>query len=149
MNCLLQQVTGVEDIDESRRILDEHGWDLIGAINGYMGFEAPRPAPSFQNHNEPGPSLQSISYITTKNVADAQNRNDGSSGPIVQRQPSFPNSLFLWVWKLVRSPVDLFFRCFWKFIGVGLHFIRSDPRRGTWMMQVLSFLCIVCENTYT
>jgi FAS-associated factor 2 len=152
-----QSVTGSEDMEESRRILERHDWDLLRAISSQMGFEQlppqqfnfpadndshqPQPQPhSSHNHPRPGPSTQ----------GHAQGQGQGSSGedPFLSRRPrgmpmdvsrshnSPGQGIFGWIWKLLTTPVDFFFRTLWNFLGFGLRILRlggvggGDPRQA-------------------
>lgn len=127
----------------SRDVLDRHNWDLISAINGHMGFEPPVEQPSFQNHNH-----------HVEEAGTSRRLNAGPSGPenAVTRSRRAPiparrsssTSLFTWVWKILTAPVEFLFRYLWEFIGFGLQFLRSDPRRG----KLLAGKYLECEAKY-
>lgn len=122
----------MEDIEESRQILDRHNWDLLAAINNHMGFDIgsqniPQrdvPPTVDANHvNHPAPPQPSSSRDLRGNrnnraVARPTGRPGGNGG------------LFSWIWQLITRPFDFMFRYFWEFIGVGLRFLRADPRMG-------------------
>lgn len=122
----------MEDIDESRQILDRHNWDLIAAINSHMGFDvgshqSPPPPQMDPNHVHQNAFPQAPSTSRDANRAAhssnsrAVTRSSGAGGG---------GGLFSWIFQLFTRPVEFFFRYVWEFIGFGLRFLRADPRMG-------------------
>lgn len=128
----------MEDIEESRQILDRHNWDLEAAINSHMGFDMgsqqqshshqmdSNHASSSSHHNPSTSRDANLSSTSTSQSSSSRTVARGNSrGPVAGG-----GSFFGWVWQLFTRPVEFFFRYFWEFIGVGLRFLRTDPRMG-------------------
>jgi len=138
-----QTVTGMEDIAESRRILEAHDWDLLAAITSHLGLESqqfsiahlsrssssPTPSPSPLSNNSPRMNLP----------------------PLRNPAPPVPNpretrlGLFGFVYQVITKPFQWFFQYVWDFIGFGLRFIQADPRRGMKIFNDRIFCSIRCR----
>lgn len=138
----------MEDMEESRRILDRNNWDLLAAISNHMGLETGAQhqqfnrAEDYQNQQQedrqpssadssPRPS-HSVSRYNNTGVGRAPNNGRGGPGG---------GGIFGWIWAIFTRPMEFVFRFLWDFIGFGLRFIRADPRRGT--LNIRSVLCLL------
>jgi len=117
----------MEDMEESRRILEAHDWDLLNAISRHMGFEqipdrSQLQPPSSSASARAPPVVQDESVaVQRRRILDTPNGNEpGNNSP----------GLLGWIWRLITAPVDILFRYIWDFIGYGLRFLQQDPRRG-------------------
>jgi len=125
----------MEDIEESRQILDRHNWDLLAAINSHMGFDVgsqqPFPPHMDSNHHVSPPQHHNNPQApsTSRDANRAPSSND-ISRPMV-RSNNGGGGIISWIWQLFTRPVEFFFRYVWEFIGFGLRFLRADPRMGT------------------
>jgi hypothetical protein len=140
----------MEDMDESRRILENHNWDLLQAISSQMGFEQLPPqlfdrGPAEQNQQVRA-SSSSASFARTPVVVQ-----DDSLLNVVRRSQvgsgnggNYPGP-FGWVWRILSAPVNLIFRYLWEFLGFGLRLLRHDPRRGSVIFIIPVSLC-TCAN---
>ncbi|ODN02705.1 FAS-associated factor 2-B [Orchesella cincta] len=129
-----QAVTGMEDIDESRQILDRHNWDLLSAINSHMGFDvgSQQPFPPHMDSNHvpppPPPHNNPQSPSTSRDVNRASTSSNNSNRVGLRSNNGGGGGIISWVWQLFTRPVEFFFRYVWEFIGFGLRFLRADPR---------------------
>lgn len=136
----------MEDMDESRRILQRHDWDLLQAISAHMGFEYVSPERIREMNSHPpvvhSAPLSPSSSSSSGNEGilardDARRRGDTSNGG---------RGILGWIWRLVSAPFDIFFRYLWEFIGFGLRFLRQDPRRGTLNFCPLHLCSVYCNS---
>lgn len=120
----------MEDMAESRRILETHDWDLLNAISSHMGFEQIPERVSYSQSQQLSSSITPAQSSGVQNESVAVQRRR-SYGPLNGRDDSNNNlGFFGWIWRLVSIPIDLILRYMWDFIGFGLRFLQQDPRRG-------------------
>lgn len=123
----------MEDIDESRQILDRHNWDLLAAINSHMGFDVgsqQSPPPPQVDSNHVFPSSHHNSFGPNPPTSRDGNRPSSSRAVTRSNGAGGGGGLFSWILQLFTRPVEFFFRYVWEFIGFGLRFLRADPRMG-------------------
>ncbi|OXA42616.1 FAS-associated factor 2 [Folsomia candida] len=123
-----QAVSGMEDMDESRRILERHNWDLLSAISSHLGFENAAPADHIEHQVRDDPSPPTPPPMMGPGPSNQLAAPGGRPNP--GRQGG--GGLLNWVWALLTRPMEMVFQFVWDVIGFGLRFLnlRTDPRRA-------------------
>lgn len=118
----------MEDMDESRRILERHNWDLLSAISSHLGFENAAPADHIEHQVRDDPSPPTPPPMMGPGPSNQLAAPGGRPNP--GRQGG--GGLLNWVWALLTRPMEMVFQFVWDVIGFGLRFLnlRTDPRRG-------------------
>jgi FAS-associated factor 2 len=111
---LLQDLTGIEDINECRQTLQRHSWDLEIAVQDTLNAREGRP--SVFNQDPPPNRIN----------------NDNNASEIVPRRESYipiraaNQSLLSYVMSIVYNVVT---QTVWSFFSFFARFIRPDNRR--------------------
>jgi hypothetical protein len=125
-------------MEESRRILDRNNWDLLAAISSHMGFETGlgglgqrHDGGTYSNDSSPQAEPQPGPSSAAGSSSSPRTDNTLSRRAPPHHHPRPGNGGFFgWFWAMLSRPMDFVFRVLWDFIGFGLRFIRTDPRRG-------------------
>jgi hypothetical protein len=107
----------MEDMEETRRILEEHNWDLLSAISSHLGLDPGTP------ERVPMARQENIPPLIDDHVVSRPSR------PVPGRGRE---GFFNRIWAFITRPMEMVFQFVWDFIGFGLRFIRADPRRGVY-----------------
>lgn len=109
-----QDLTGIEDIERCRNILDSHNWDLEVATQVTL------------NMREGTPSV----YRPLPSTPPPVNANPPDQRVFLAVRPWQPSGLIGWSYMLISYPFHIMYATLVRIARFAFNFIRADPRRS-------------------